>query len=223
MREAMRAIFIGVALALACAAAHAQPATTQPTHSESEHNARCREAALKYIHPSPNKEHLTVEEEDAYEYQQEKMYLRVCGDSDDAITRHVKESVESHEAAQTLARLIPAARKAGSHESKDPNTYAAIAAAYEFQLVFLYRWSKTVADTAEGAKGFTVAIDRQTDLLIDAYARAVAACGARADCQPQKDAWMQKLTGLYSSRHGGSDEGLEELIRSALDRPLPNR
>ncbi|HST52438.1 MAG TPA: hypothetical protein VLJ61_10555 [Pyrinomonadaceae bacterium] len=222
MRNVMRAIFIGVALALACAAAHAQPATTQPAHSDSERDARCREAASKYIHPSPNKEHLTVEAEDAYEYQQEKMYLRLCGDSDDALTRRVKESVESHEAAQTLARLLPAARKAGSPESKDPNTYAAIAAAYEFQLVLLYRWNKTVANTAGGAKEFTVAIDRQTDLLIDAYARAVAACGTRADCQPQKDAWMQKLTGLYRSRHGGSDAGLEEFIRGALDRPFPN-
>jgi hypothetical protein len=219
MREALRLILLGIALNLVCVAALAQPAA--PQQPDPERDARCREAALRYVHPSPDKEHLTVEAEAAYEYRQEKMYLRVCGDSDDAFTRSVKESVESYEAAQTLERLLPAVRKAGSPESKDPDAYAAIAAAYEYYLVLLYRCRRTGADTGEGAEAFAKSIDRQTDLLIDAYARAVAACGTRADCQPRKNAWGQKLTGFYRSRHGDSDAGLDELIRGALDAPLP--
>jgi hypothetical protein len=48
---------------------------------------------------------------------------------------------------------------------------------------------------------------------------ALACAAARA---PQKDGWTQKLKGSYRSQRGGSNAGLEELIRGALDRPLPN-
>jgi hypothetical protein len=216
MRTPVRMILLCASLSLLVCGARAQP-----TQAESGRDARCREAASKYVHPSPDKEHLTAEAEEAYEYRQEKMYLRVCGDSDDDFTRNVKEWVALYEADRTLARLLPVAGKSGSPESKDPNTYAAIAGAYETQLVMLLRWRKTGADTYEGAKGFAESIDKMTDLLIDAYARAVAACGARADCRPGKDAWTQKLAGAYRSRHGGSDAGLDELIRGALDAPLP--
>ncbi|MFL6285531.1 MAG: hypothetical protein ACJ74Q_20525 [Pyrinomonadaceae bacterium] len=216
MRTFARLILLCVSLVLTRAATHARPSQAEPGR-----DTRCPEAASKYVHPSPDKEHLTVEAEEAYEYRQEKMYLRVCGDSDDAFTRFVKESVESYEAARTLERLLPAVRKAGSPESKDPDAYAAIAAAYASHLVLLYRWRRTGADTGEGAVDFAKAIDRQNDLVIDAYARAVAACGTRADCEPRKNAWMQKLKGAYRLRHG-SDAGLEELLRGALDRPMPN-
>src|SRR3954469_3417631 len=88
-------------------------ARAQPTQAESGRDVRCREAALKYVHPSPDKEHLTEEAEQAYEYRQQKMYLRVCGDSDDDLTRNVKEWVALYEAGRTLARLLPVAGKSG--------------------------------------------------------------------------------------------------------------
>jgi hypothetical protein len=217
MKKAVRAVvLLGVALVIACDASRAQPAQAAPGHE-----ARCREAASRYVHPSPNKEHLTEEAEADYEYRQQKMYLRLCGDSDDALTRHVKESVGGYESYRTLARLIPAARKAGSPESKDPNTYAAIAAAYEVRRALLFKYKPNYANASEADKIFNEEIDRQTDLLIDAYARAVAVCGLRADCRQQKDAWTQKLKAGYRSRHGDSEAGLEELIRSVLDGPLP--
>jgi hypothetical protein len=216
MRTFARLILLCVSLVLTRAATHAQPSQAEPGR-----DTRCPEAASKYVHPSPDKEHLTVEAEETYEYRQEKIYLRVCGDSDDAFTRSVKESVESYEAARTLERLLPAVRKAGSPESKDPDAYAAIAEAYEFYLRLLFKWSGTGADTGAGLKDFKDSIERQTDLLMDAYARTVAACGERADCRPRKDAWTQRLTWLYGTRHGGSDAGLEEFIRGALDTPFP--
>ncbi|MBV9924540.1 MAG: hypothetical protein JOZ96_05810 [Acidobacteria bacterium] len=83
-------------LLLACAAAHAQPAR-QPQRPE--RSARCRRAATLYIHPSPDKKHLTVGQEDEYEYRGLKKYLRVCGDSDDEFTRRITQEVANHEAA----------------------------------------------------------------------------------------------------------------------------
>lgn len=218
MRKSVRAILPGVALlVLACVSARAQPA-----RADAGRDARCREAALKYVHPSPDKEHLTEEAEADYEYRQNKMYLRLCADSDDSFTRSVKESVKSYETWQTLARLIPAARKAGSPESKDPNTYAAIAAAYEFRLALFLKFRPNYANASEADKMFDEEAGRQTDLLIDAYARAVATCGVRDECRQQKDEWTQKLKGSYRSRHGDSETGLEEFVRGALARPLPD-
>jgi hypothetical protein len=94
MRNVVRPIILGVTLLCACAAAHAQPA-----HAPSEPSARCRAASLKYLGPSPDKKHLTVEAEDDYEYRGMKKYLRVCGNSDDDLTRRIKQEVASHEAA----------------------------------------------------------------------------------------------------------------------------
>ena len=212
----MRKLFSPLAplfmLLLACAAAHAQPAQ--------ERSPRCRAAALRYLGPSPDKKHLTVEEENEYEYRGAKKYLSVCGDADDNVTRSVKESVALYEAARTLERLLPAVRRPGSPESKDPDVYAAIAAAYEVQLVSLMR-HRGAMDTLDAMKGMAEAIDTLLDLEIDAYARAVAACGAAAGCQERKAFWMGKLTGLYKRRHGGSDKGLDELIKGVPGRPMP--
>src|SRR4051812_32095946 len=167
-------------LLLACAAAQAQPA-----HAPSEASARCRAASLKYLGPSPDKKHLTVEAENDYEYRGSKKYLSLCGDADDNLTRSVKESVAAYEAGQMLERLLPAVSKAGSPESKDPNAYAAIAEAYEALRSQLLSWSRLKLDE-KFVEMYKKSADQQTDLLIDAYARAVAACGARADCKLQQ-------------------------------------
>jgi hypothetical protein len=213
MIKALRPMLLGAALFLAGSAARAQPA-------RQERSARCRAAALKYLGPSPDKKHLTVEEESEYEHRGAKKYLSLCGDSDDPLTRSVALGVTSYEGARTLERLLPAVGRAGSPESKDPNAYAILAGAYEAQLALLMSWSRVAADAA-AVEGYKKEMDGRTDLLIDAYARAVAACGVRADCQAQKDAWTRKLTDLYRSRHGGSDAGLRETIEGALGRPLP--
>jgi hypothetical protein len=212
MRNVVRPVLLGVTLLLAGAAAHAQPAP--------ERSARCRAASLKYLGPSPDKKHLTVEAENEYEYRGAKKYLTLCSDMDDALTLSVKVDVAAYEAGQTLERLLPAASKAGSPESKDPDAYAAIAEAYEAQRTLLVRWRLINAYAAADA-GYMQSIDERTDLLIDAYARAVAACGARAECRLQQESWTQKLAEAYRSRHDGSDAGLEEFKLGALARPLP--
>ncbi|MFL6331717.1 MAG: hypothetical protein ACJ754_00065, partial [Pyrinomonadaceae bacterium] len=125
-----------------------------------------------------------------------------------------------YEAAWTLERLLPAVRRPGSPESKDPDAYASIAAAYEVQLLSLMQHTGAM-DTLDAIKGMAEARDAALDLEMDAYARAVAACGADAGCQERKARWTGKLTGLYKQRHGGSDGGVDELIKGALGRPMP--
>jgi hypothetical protein len=96
----------------------------------------------------------------------------------------------------------------------------ACANAYEVQLVSLMQYQKAM-DTLDTIRGFAETIDVALDFQIDAYARAVAACGAEAGCQERKTLWTDKLTRLYKHRHGGSDKGLDELIKGALGRPMP--
>ena len=59
------------------------------------------------------------------------------------------------------------------------------------------------------------------DLMIDAYARAVAAAGNEPANAQSKTAWSAKLTEFYKFRHEGSDVGMSELITGALAKPLP--
>ncbi len=87
-------------LLLACAAAAAQPAPPQKDF--------CRDAAARNIHPAPANEHLTVEQERAYEYSGMLMYLATCGAEGDEFTRRVKRQVAAYEAAR-LASSLPAA------------------------------------------------------------------------------------------------------------------
>lgn len=61
------------------------------------------------------------------------------------------------------------------------------------------------------------------DLMIDAYARAVAAAGNDPANAQNKTLWSNKLTEFYKFRHQGSDVGLSDLIAGALARPFPPR
>jgi hypothetical protein len=56
------------------------------------------------------------------------------------------------------------------------------------------------------------------DLVIDAYARAVALANDPAMAS-KKDELMKKLTAYYKSRYNNSDAGLKELIDKVLSRP----
>ncbi|HWW74602.1 MAG TPA: hypothetical protein VNZ44_04350 [Pyrinomonadaceae bacterium] len=214
MRNAVRPILLGAALALACAAAHAQP---QPAG----HEARCRAYALQYLGPSPDKIHLTVRQEAEAEYQQARKYLSLCGDLDNRDTREAKNIVEGHAVTKSIDRLVAAVWKPGGPEARDPETYAAVAAAYDVRY-------KKLAELIRGSSGEPSAKEtaaREADdlagLLTDLYARAVAACGEDAKCRERKAAWSERLTEVYKSRHDGSDAGLAEWVAGILTRPLP--
>lgn len=61
------------------------------------------------------------------------------------------------------------------------------------------------------------AINVVLDRVIDAFARAVA---LSKDATTKKT-YMDQLTAIYKSRHDGTDTGLNELVASVLNKPLP--
>ena len=66
-------------------------------------------------------------------------------------------------------------------------------------------------------------LNQVIDLMIDAYARAVALAGNQAQNAQNKSAWLNTLTTFYKFRHQDSDAGLNDLIAGALTKPLPPR
>lgn len=218
MREAVRLTLVAVALSLAARAASAQP--QQP---RSGHEGRCRAYALEYLGPSPDKIHLTVRQEAEAQYLQARKYLRLCGDLDNGDAGRARDIVAGHDAAESIDRLLAAVRNPGGVEAKDPETYAAVAAAYEVR----YKGLVVVVERVPGEQSVKERVKKEADdladLLIDLYARAVSACGEDAKGRERKAAWSVRLTEVYKSRHGGSDAGLREYVAGALTKPLPGR
>jgi hypothetical protein len=60
------------------------------------------------------------------------------------------------------------------------------------------------------------------DRMIDAYARAIALAGSDPKLADEKKGWLQNVTELYKYRHNKSDAGLNDLIASVLQKPLPD-
>ncbi|HJQ32095.1 MAG TPA: hypothetical protein VJ866_07950 [Pyrinomonadaceae bacterium] len=214
MRNAVRPILLGAALALVCAAAHAQP-------QQAGHEARCRNYALQYLGPSPDKIHLTVRQEAEAEYQQARKYLSLCGDLDNRDTREAKNIVEGHKVTKSFDRLVAAARNPGGPEARDPETYAAVAAVYDVRYKALLRDIYQTLSNPSAKEDEKKQAEELAELLTDLYARAVAACGEEAKCRERKAEWSERLTEVYKSRHDGSDAGLGEWVAGILTKPLP--
>jgi hypothetical protein len=215
MRNVVRAILPGVIFLLLCAAAHAQP---RPGHE-----ARCRAYALRHLGPSPDKIHLTVRQEAEAEAERARKYLRLCGDLDNDDARRAKEQAAGYEFTKRLDRLLAAARNPGGPEARDPETYASVAGHYDFTYKGLLRsiYQTSGEPSVKGAEKQQA--DDLAELLIDLYARAVAACGEGAKCGEQKAAWSERLTEVYKWRHDGSDAGLGERVAGAPTKPLPQQ
>ena len=58
--------------------------------------------------------------------------------------------------------------------------------------------------------------------MIDAYARAVALSQSDPQYAGPRARWQQELTEFYKTRHDGSTEGLNALIASVVNKPLPD-
>ena len=125
---------------------------------------------------------------------------------------------------QALDALLKVAQLE-SELKKSPSTYFYLAYSYE---TGAYRtlstaYQKDYADKPETpeSKAALEKLNVVIDRLIDAYARAVAAAGSDPKTQAAKAQWMASLTNYYKFRHENSDAGLNELIASALSKPLP--
>jgi len=91
--------------------------------------------------------------------------------------------------------------------------YGSMSTAYQTQCA-----GKNETPTCKAAlEQLNVIIDR----IIDAYARAVAAAGTDPKTQQAKAGWMTTLTNFYKYRHADSDAGLNEMIATALSKPIP--
>ena len=105
----------------------------------------------------------------------------------------------------------------------EPITYYYMALAYE---AGPYKKQSDAVSARTGqtetpeSKAELETLNQTTDRLIDAYARAVA-YATDPKYQADKAKWMARLTELYKFRHGGTDQGLTELIANVRNTPVP--
>lgn len=126
-----------------------------------------------------------------------------------------------------IAYLVKAAQYEGAPK-KNPVVYHYLAGLYsqdfekersEFKVKY-----EGKPETPE-SKAALEKVSARVDLIIDAYARAIAYANASPQYQQmfqqQEAEWTTKLTELYKSRHNNSDAGLKEFIADIRTKPLP--
>jgi hypothetical protein len=59
------------------------------------------------------------------------------------------------------------------------------------------------------------------DRIVDAYARAIATAGTDPKTEQSRKEWLAQATNYYKFRNAGSEAGLAEMIKNALQKPLP--
>lgn len=125
---------------------------------------------------------------------------------------------------QAIDPLLKAAQF-DSDLKKTASTYYYLAYAYETgpyrTLSTAYQANYANKPETPESKAALEKLNVVIDRIIDAYARAVAAAGTDPKNQQAKAGWMTTLTNFYKFRHTDSDAGLNELIASALSKPLP--
>jgi hypothetical protein len=112
-----------------------------------------------------------------------------------------------------------------SELKKQPSTYYYLAQAYQAG-----PYAKLSADfqTKFGGKAETpeskLALEKLNqviDVMIDAYARAVALAANDPQYAQNKTAWLGAVTPFYKFRHQDTDAGLSEFIAGVTSKPLP--
>lgn len=112
-----------------------------------------------------------------------------------------------------------------SELKKDPVNYYRLAQAYQegpyARLSAEYSAKFDGKPESAESKQALEKLNRVIDVMIDAYARAVALAGSDAQYAQAKAAWLNNLTSFYKFRHENSDAGLTEFIAAAPSKPLP--
>ncbi len=107
---------------------------------------------------------------------------------------------------------------------RDPQIYSMLAKAYEEgeyrRLVDPFRHDYGGAETVE-SKARREPVERMIDLIMDAYARAVALVDEAEVKTEQKQAWKNKLRSFYQYRKG-TEARMDEFITSILSKPVPD-
>ncbi len=126
--------------------------------------------------------------------------------------------------AEAVAYLRKAALSEGAIRHA-PTVYARLAVAYaksEYEALardYTARFAGQ-AETPESREALAK-ISPVLDRMIDAYARAVALSQSDPQYNGARPRWLQELTDLYKARHGGSVDGLNELLDGVVAKPLP--
>lgn len=123
---------------------------------------------------------------------------------------------------------IDALLKAATYESdikKTPSTYYFLAVAYESgpYKTLSAAYQKDFSDKPEtpASKAALEKVNVVMDRIVDAYARAIAAAGTDPKTEASRKEWLTAMSTYYKFRHGGSDAGMDEFIKAALQKPLP--
>jgi hypothetical protein len=128
--------------------------------------------------------------------------------------------------AEALDPLIKSSQF-DSELKKLPSTYYYLAQAYQAgpyaRLSADYQSRFAGKPETPESKQALDKLNQVIDVMIDAYARAVALAGSDAQNAANKTAWLTTLTSFYKFRHQDSDAGLNEFIAGVLSKPLPAR
>ena len=124
---------------------------------------------------------------------------------------------------ETATHMLQAAQS-NTTFAREPSTYQLLGAAIyngEFKkLAAQYKTFEGQPETPE-SKALFDKINYVLDRVIDAYARAVALSNGKAQYAAINNAVKPALTTIYKQRHDNSDAGLNDLIASVLNKPLP--
>jgi hypothetical protein len=122
------------------------------------------------------------------------------------------------------AQLLKVAQSS-SPFSKEPSTYQLLAVSYYNgelkKLAAEYKDKYENKEETPESKALFDRVNAVLDRVIDAYARAAALSNGKPQYASVQNAVKPVLTTLYKQRHENSDAGLNELIASVLNKPLP--
>lgn len=128
----------------------------------------------------------------------------------------------------TPDQAIDSLMKAASYDSeikRTPSTYYFLAVAYESGLYkpLAAAYQKDFADKPE-TPASKAALDKLgvvMDRIVDAYARAIATAGTDPKTEASRKEWLTAMSNYYKFRHNNSDVGMDDFIKTALQKPLP--
>ena len=128
----------------------------------------------------------------------------------------------------TPDQAIDSLLKAAQYESdikKTASTYYFLAVAYEsgpYQaLSEAYKKEFTDKPETPASKAALDKLGVLMDRIVDAYARAIAAAGTDPTTATSRKEWLTAMTGYYKFRHNNSEAGIDDFIKTALQKPLP--
>jgi tetratricopeptide (TPR) repeat protein len=118
--------------------------------------------------------------------------------------------------------------KAATYESdirRTASTYYFLAVAYEAgpykAMSAAYQTNFANKPETPESKAALEKLGVVMDRIVDAYARAIATAGTDPKTEQSRKEWTAQLSNYYKFRHEGSDAGMAEFIKNALQKPLP--